>query len=58
MVSICVDKDTDVDGENGEQNTGQGYSCKLVDKLDAKENNGAHHNEKYSPVDPKIIEFD
>ena len=42
MVAIDVDKNPNVDGEYSEQNANQGHCCKLVDKFDAKKDNGTH----------------
>ena len=53
-----IDKDANIDGKNGEQDTGQGHCCKLVDKFDTKKDDGAHHNDKKGAIYPKIIEFD
>ena len=35
-------KNPNVDGEYSEQNANQGHCCKLVDKFDAKKDNGTH----------------
>ena len=58
VVALKVDRDADVDGEDGEEDAGEGDAGELVDELDADEDDAAHDYEQYGAVHSVVVEFD
>jgi hypothetical protein len=50
VVAVEVDRNADVDGDDRADDTTEGDGSKLVDKLDAKEDDEAHEDEHHRPV--------
>ncbi len=58
VVSIDVDDEADVDGEDGEEDAGEGHAGELVNELDADEDDAAHHDEGDGAVHAEVVELD
>ena len=51
VVAVDVDSDANVDGDDGADDATEGDGGKLVDKLDAEEDDETHEDENHRPVD-------
>ena len=58
MVPPVVDRDADVDGEDGEEDAGERHARELVDELDAHEDDAAHDDKQEGAVDAVVVELD
>ena len=58
MVSVEVDEDADVDGADGGQDADESHGSKLVDELDADEDDEADDAEQDGAVEAVVVELD
>ena len=58
VVSVEVDEDADVDGADGGQDADQSHGSKLVDELDADEDDEADDAEQDGAVEAVVVELD
>jgi hypothetical protein len=50
VVAVEVDRNTDIDGNDGADHTTEGHGGKLVHKLDAEKDDETHKDEHHRPV--------
>lgn len=58
IISVEVYGDSDVDGQDGQDDAGESDGCKLVDKLDPDKHDGAHDHQQARPIHSEVVVHD